>query len=140
MRSTLTTGPNFRDHLSSVPLGAIGPFTKQVRSDLERLDPTLRANCYGHIGDGNIHVNVFGPEHTPGQCNLGARPVAAPLILAVINEATVACGGSISAEHGIGRSKIDDLQHYSDPTKLTLMRRIKTALDPGNIMNPGALV
>lgn len=54
-----------------------------------------------------------------------------------INDTTVACNGSISVEHGIGRLKVSDLAHFGSPAKLAAMRRIKQALDPGNIMNPG---
>jgi D-lactate dehydrogenase (cytochrome) len=123
---------------TSVPLGDIGAFVTKVQTDLAIWEASLRANCYGHIGDGNIHVNVFAAEGAH-QAFTKCRPDAASCIADIIDAATVAFGGSISAEHGIGRSKIKSLKRYGDPTKLMMMRRIKQALDPRGILNPGAL-
>ena len=123
---------------TSVPLGRIGGFVAKTMADLASWEPGLRVNCYGHIGDGNIHVNVFAAEGAY-QDLLNDRPDAAAGIAAIIERATVAMGGSISAEHGIGRAKKESLHKYGDPTKLAMMRRIKQAMDPNGILNPGAL-
>ncbi len=123
---------------TSVPLGRIGAFVAGVQKDLNGWNPRLRANCYGHIGDGNIHVNVFAPEGAHREF-LDRHPDAASRIADIIDTATVALGGSISAEHGIGRTRIASLRRHGDPTRLDMMRRIKQALDPNGILNPGAL-
>ena len=123
---------------TSVPLSRIGAFVTKVQQDLTGWEASLRVNCYGHIGDGNIHVNVFAAENTH-KAFLECHPNATTHIAHIIETATVAFDGSISAEHGIGRTKIECLRRYADPTKLVMMRRIKEALDPNGILNPGAL-
>ena len=123
---------------TSVPLSEMSAFVVRVQKDLTGWDASLRVNCYGHIGDGNIHVNVFAAEGAH-QAFLGCHPNAASHIADIIEQATVAFDGSISAEHGIGRTKVESLKRYADPTKLAMMRRIKQALDPKGILNPGAL-
>lgn len=123
---------------TSVPLSTIERFVTNVQADLAAWEPSLRVNCYGHVGDGNIHVNVFAAENAHDDF-LGRHPNAASHIAEIIEKGTVALGGSISAEHGIGRAKIESLQRHGDPTKLAMMQRIKRALDPNGILNPGAL-
>lgn len=124
---------------TSVPLSRIADFVARVEKDLAGHDHSLRANFYGHIGDGNIHVNVFAPEGQR-QAYLERDPDAADVIAKIIDTETVACNGSISAEHGIGRARVEALRRYGDPTRLALMRAVKQALDPKGIMNPGALL
>jgi len=124
---------------TSVPLGQIGDFIDRTARDLAEWDSSLRANFYGHIGDGNIHVNVFAPENAR-QVFLEHRPDAAARIADIIDTATLDCDGSISAEHGIGRAKVDALKRHGDPVKLAMMRHIKQALDPNGILNPGAVL
>ena len=124
---------------TSVPLSRIGSFVAKATSEIARLDPDIRANCYGHIGDGNIHVNLFAPEGVSKQAFLAANPTVNDDARMIINEVTHAEGGSISAEHGIGRLKTEDLRRYADPTKLSMITAIKNALDPLGIMNPGAV-
>ena len=123
---------------TSVPLSKIDGFVKKVQEDLAAWEPALRVNCYGHVGDGNIHVNVFAAENGHSEF-LQHHPNAASDIAAIIERTTVALDGSISAEHGIGRTKIESLQRYGDPTKLAMMQGIKRAFDPNGILNPGAL-
>ena len=96
----------------------------------------FRINCFGHLGDGNLHYNIF-PE--PGVARGAFANVAADLTRCV-HDIVHELGGSVSAEHGIGRLKSDDLARYSDPVKLSAMRAIKAALDPVGILNPGAVV
>lgn len=124
---------------TSVPISQIETFIEQTDAALRSLDPGLRANRYGHIGDGNIHFNVFPPLGVSKPAYLQTHPDIRETTRMLINETTRHCGGSISAEHGIGRLKQSDLETYADPTKLAVMRAIKRALDPNNIMNPGAL-
>lgn len=124
---------------TSVPISKIDDFIRITDEALEDLHPGLRVNCYGHIGDGNIHYNVFPPEGISKPEFLHQFPDMRETTRMTINKTTHACGGSISAEHGIGRLKSDDLSEYGDPAKLAAMQSIKKALDPAGIMNPGAI-
>jgi FAD/FMN-containing dehydrogenase len=124
---------------TSVPIGRIEEFIARVGANLEAIQPGLRVNSYGHIGDGNIHHNVFPPEGTSKADYVEQSPDNIEAVRMAINEATNDCNGSISAEHGIGRLKTNDLSRFADPAKLSVMKKIKKALDPDNIMNPGAL-
>jgi FAD/FMN-containing dehydrogenase len=122
-------------HDISVPLGAIPDFIRKGSEIIAEIG-SFRINCFGHVGDGNLHYNVF-PE--PGKTRAdheNARPAIKRAIHDLVND----MGGSISAEHGIGRLKVDDLERYGDPAKLSAMRAIKAALDPKGIMNPGAVL
>ena len=124
---------------TSVPISQIEKFIELTSTAIRYLDGGLRANCYGHIGDGNIHVNVFPPQNVSKQVYLQMHPGIQETTRMIINETTHQCGGSISAEHGIGRLRISELQRYADKTKLAVMQTIKTAIDPNGIMNPGAV-
>ena len=123
-------------HDISLPLSRIGRFIAEATGIVAKLDASLRINCFGHVGDGNLHYNVFPPE---GGRVADHRALAGPVKTA-IHDLVHAHGGSISAEHGIGRMKTGDLEKYGDPTKLAAMRAIKAALDPLGILNPGAVV
>ena len=96
----------------------------------------FRINVFGHLGDGNLHWNVFPPR---GVAAATLRHLA-PEVMRAVHDLTHAMGGSISAEHGIGRLKAEDLERYGDPAKLAAMRAVKAALDPRGIMNPGAVL
>ncbi|MEX3010459.1 FAD-binding oxidoreductase [Hoeflea sp. TYP-13] len=124
---------------TSVPISRIENFINLTDDAICDLDPNLRVNRYGHIGDGNIHINILPPEGVSKQSYLQKHPDFRESARMIVNETTHQCGGSISAEHGIGRLKIADLQRYADPTKLATMRNIKNAIDPNGIMNPGAM-
>ena len=100
-----------------------------------RLGP-WRINCFGHLGDGNLHYNVFPPKDKKPAEFKALRDDVKTLVHDMVN----ARGGSVSAEHGLGRMKVKDLEHYGDPAKLAAMRAIKAALDPAGIMNPGAVL
>jgi FAD/FMN-containing dehydrogenase len=125
---------------TSVPLRQIAPFIAQTHETVRALYPGLRINSYGHIGDGNIHHNVFPPEGVQKTGFVADQPEIVEKVRHAINDVTVHYGGSISAEHGIGRLKRDDLKAQASPAKLTLLHQIKSAIDPNNIMNPGALI
>lgn len=120
-------------HDVSLPLSEIPGFLAKARPMLRAL-ADIRINAFGHLGDGNLHYNLFP---VPG-CSRKDYD-AAPLTRAV-HDLVHSLGGSVSAEHGIGRLKTDDLIRYGDPAKLAAMRAIKQALDPGGIMNPGVII
>ena len=124
---------------TSVPISKIHEFIQSTDAALEQLFSGLRVNCYGHIGDGNIHYNVFPPDGVSKSDFLKENPDMREETRMKINETTHNCGGSVSAEHGIGRLKPKDLEQYADPPKLEAMKTIKKALDPNGILNPGAL-
>lgn len=122
-------------HDIALPLSEIAGFIAEARAKLEALLP-CRINAFGHLGDGNLHYNVFPP---PGEQRDMLRHLA-PQVTRIVHDLTVARGGSFSAEHGIGRAKVGELERYGDPAKLTAMHAIKAALDPLGIMNPGAVL
>ena len=124
------------NHDLSVPVSRIAQFIEEGAATVAKLDPEFRTNCFGHLGDGNLHYNVFPPEGRRRDEFTNRRPE----IKAAIHDLVAAHGGSVSAEHGIGRFKREDLVKYGDPAKLAAMRAIKAALDPAGIMNPGAVL
>lgn len=98
--------------------------------------PSIRPYPLGHIGDGNLHFSFMGPKGMDQQ-TLNQYTAA---ITRAVNDLITSMGGSISAEHGIGIDKLDELSHYRSKTELDIMRTIKRALDPQNIMNPGKVL
>ena len=122
-------------HDISVPVGRIPDFINRAGQALAQLD-SFRINCFGHVGDGNLHYNVFP---LAGKSR-GDHDHQREDVKRIVHDLVAEMDGSISAEHGIGRMKVADLNRYGDPTKLATMRAIKTALDPKGIMNPGAMV
>ena len=122
-------------HDISLPLGEIAGFLDRAGPAIAALGP-FRINCFGHLGDGNLHYNVFPPQ---GEARDAHLPRAAEISL-VVHDLVAEHGGSISAEHGIGRAKVEDLERYGDPAKLAAMRAVKAALDPMGILNPGAVL
>lgn len=122
-------------HDISLPLGAVAGFIAATGPELMQLGP-WRINCFGHLGDGNLHYNVFPPKGQKSEEFKALRDDVKRLV----HDAVDALGGSVSAEHGIGRLKVADLERYADPAKLAAMRAIKAALDPEGIMNPGAVL
>ncbi|MCL5777083.1 FAD-binding oxidoreductase [Limibaculum sp. FT325] len=123
-------------HDISVPLSSIPAFIEEAGRAVAAIDPALTVNCFGHVGDGNLHFNVFP---APGRSRADHDPVR-PAVKTAIHETAHRLGGSISAEHGIGRLKRADLAKFGDPAKLAAMRAIKAALDPNGILNPGAVI
>ena len=91
---------------------------------------------FGHVGDGNIHFNISQPTDMAREDFIALWEE----VNALVHDIVVALGGSISAEHGIGRMKVDELARYKDPVALDLMRTLKKSLDPNNILNPGKVV
>ncbi len=122
-------------HDISVPLSAIPDFIAEASIAVARIGD-FRINCFGHVGDGNLHFNIFPAPGRSRADHENQRPV----IKAAIHDLVHAFEGSVSAEHGIGRLKVADLARYGDPVKRAAMRAIKDALDPHGIMNPGAVL
>ncbi len=122
-------------HDVSLPLSALPEFIETGLTRLAQLGE-FRVNCFGHLGDGNLHYNVFPPKGRKKQDYVDVRADVQRCVHDLVHE----MGGSVSAEHGIGRLKVDDLERYADPAKLAAMRAIKAALDPVGIMNPGAVI
>ncbi|MEM9972109.1 MAG: FAD-binding oxidoreductase, partial [Pseudomonadota bacterium] len=123
-------------HDISLPLSELPNFIDAADKAIAAQEPAIRINCFGHLGDGNLHYNLFPP---PGgnKADFAAR---APELQALVHDLVAERGGSFSAEHGVGRAKVADLQRYGDPAKLTAMRAIKATLDPLGLMNPGAVL
>jgi FAD/FMN-containing dehydrogenase len=128
-------GPSIK-HDISVAVSKIPPFVPEGMAAMTKALPGCRPLVFGHVGDGNLHFNCQAPvgwdkarfmHH--GEAISGA-----------IYDLVTAYGGSISAEHGIGRIKVEELAHYRSRTELDVMRSLKRALDPQNIMNPGKVI
>ncbi|MBA2497645.1 MAG: FAD-binding oxidoreductase, partial [Acidimicrobiia bacterium] len=113
----------------TVPGGAIAAFCTEVRARLAAAVPAGRCWLFGHVADGNVHVNVTG---------VGGDDEAA--VEDVVLGLAAALGGSISAEHGIGTAKRVHLHLSRSPAEIAAMRAVKAALDPAGILNPGALL
>lgn len=122
-------------HDISVPVAKIAEFIEKAPSRIAAIG-AFRINCFGHLGDGNLHYNVFP---MPGKRRVDHDHQRSAIKRAV-HDLVHEMGGSVSAEHGIGRLKVDDLERYVDPGKLSAMRAIKGALDPKGILNPGAVL
>ncbi len=122
-------------HDVSVPLTAIPEMIARGRAAAARI-ADVRVNSFGHVGDGNLHYNFFPAA---GRTRAEYADVRGALTRAV-HDLVHELGGAISAEHGIGRFKVAELERYGDPAALAAMRAIKRALDPKGIMNPGAVL
>lgn len=122
-------------HDISLPLSEIARFIRDASTMLVDM-ADLRINCFGHLGDGNLHFNLFPAE---GRTRDTYDDIRRSLSRAV-HQMVVERGGSFSAEHGVGRLKAAELAEWGDPTRLAAMRAIKDALDPAGIMNPGVIL
>jgi FAD/FMN-containing dehydrogenase len=111
----------------TLPFNRLADFEPAVRARVAHVAPGARVILFGHIGDGNLHVNVLGPPPDD--------PTVDDAVLDLVTE----MGGSISAEHGIGIAKRDALARTSPPGELAAMEALKLALDPRDILNPGVL-
>lgn len=120
----------------SVPVSKVAEFLVRARADCERRFPGIRVIPYGHIGDGNIHFNLLPASGAENSAFL--QQTAA--MMDSVNEAARQFDGSFSAEHGIGRVKLRMMEEWRGGAELATMRRIKTALDPLGIMNPGKVL
>ena len=124
-------------HDISVPVDDMPRFMIEGGADAEARFPGTEAVAYGHLGDGNVHFHVRAPAGVDPQHWYAED---GPRISQHVHEMVVAAGGSISAEHGIGQMKRAELERLSAPSRMTMLRAIKSALDPKGILNPGKLV
>ena len=122
-------------HDISLPVGLVPEFITRADALIAGIG-AFRVNCFGHLGDGNLHYNVFPMPGKSSADHLTERDRVKHDLHDLVHQ----MGGSVSAEHGIGRLKVDDLERYGDPVKLAVMRQIKATLDPHGILNPGAVL
>ena len=123
-------------HDVSVPVAEVGKFIGIASDAVEQALPGIRPVAFGHVGDGNIHFNLSQPQDWETSRFLAERERLAVVVYDVVAQ----LDGSISAEHGIGQAKIAHLRHYRGDVEVDLMRTLKNALDPHNIMNPGKVI
>ncbi|MDD5297998.1 MAG: FAD-binding oxidoreductase [Rhodocyclaceae bacterium] len=123
-------------HDVSVPVSRIAEFVCRADEALAGVFGAVRIVCFGHVGDGNLHYNLSRHESQVNADFIARTGEANRIVHDLVTE----LGGSISAEHGIGQLKRDELSHYRSPLELDLMRRIKDALDPAGLMNPGKVL
>lgn len=123
-------------HDISVPVGDVGSFIRDAEGAATRELPGTRVVAFGHVGDGNIHFNLSQPKDWTAADFVAEAERLSTLVYDVVDS----YGGSISAEHGIGQAKREQLVKYRGETETGLMRAVKAALDPKNIMNPGKVI
>jgi FAD/FMN-containing dehydrogenase len=123
-------------HDISVPIAVLPDFVERASAWFASNVPEGRLVCYGHVGDGNLHFNLNqAPGATP-EAFMAREPAARRAVHDLVRD----YGGSFSAEHGIGRLKVPELETYAPPAELDLMRALKRAFDPSGIMNPGKVL
>lgn len=123
-------------HDVSIPVSLMADFVRTTNAALQASFPGIQHVIFGHLGDGNLHYNV-----AKGQACTEAELLAKQdAVYELVHNSVHKFGGSISAEHGVGQLKRDVLPRYKDPVELALMRRIKQALDPHGLMNPGKML
>lgn len=124
-------------HDISIPVSSIPDFVRATDALLQRAIPGVRLVNFGHLGDGNLHYNVQAPEGVDAAVFLREHEEE---VNTLVFDSVAAFNGSISAEHGVGSLKTDKLPRYKSPVALGMMRAIKLALDPQNLMNPGRVI
>jgi FAD/FMN-containing dehydrogenase len=127
-------GPAWK-HDVSVPISRIVEFLDTASEALSRRFPGVRIDAFGHLGDGNIHFDVLGPEGGDPALHAAARDEGARMV----HDLVVSLAGSISAEHGLGSMKTTEALAYKSPVEVAALRAVRLALDPGRIMNPRVL-
>jgi FAD/FMN-containing dehydrogenase len=123
-------------HDIAVAVGRIPEFIREAQTALEKRFPDVRLICFGHLGDGNLHYNAYLPDRL--RTDAAARN--AHDVTETVYDIVQQYGGSFSAEHGIGLSKVAELAHYKSAVELDLMRTVKHALDPQGLLNPGKVL
>lgn len=123
-------------HDVSVPVSSVPEFLAEATALCEAMVPGARVCAFGHAGDGNIHFNISRPTDWRDADFQARRKEMNAAVHGIVGRMR----GSISAEHGVGILKRDDLPKYKDPTAIELMRTLKAAFDPNNILNPGKVV
>jgi FAD/FMN-containing dehydrogenase len=128
-------GVSFK-HDVSVPISRIADFISQANEALASRFPGIRPFAFGHLGDGNIHFNPLqaeGGSPDEWRSRLGE-------VNRIVHDIVVRLGGSITAEHGIGRLRLKEIEHYKSDVELEMMATLKSALDPMNLLNPGKVI
>jgi FAD/FMN-containing dehydrogenase len=123
-------------HDVSVPVSRISSLLSEASRAVAAAEPGVRIVAFGHLGDGNIHFNLSQPPGADKEAFLARWQTLSDIVHAIV----AAHGGSISAEHGLGLMKRDEITRYKSAVEIDLMRQIKRTLDPLNIMNPGKVV
>ncbi len=123
-------------HDISVPVVSVPPFIERAGRAVVSICPEARIACFGHMGDGNLHYNISQPAGGDTEAFLDLYPAMNKAVHDIVRE----MNGSISAEHGIGQMKRDELIATTQPIAIDLMRRVKAAFDPAGIMNPGKVI
>jgi FAD/FMN-containing dehydrogenase len=123
-------------HDISIPVSSVGTFIAKATEAVERTIPGARPVPFGHVGDGNIHFNVNQPVGADTEAYLAQWDT----LNEVVHNIVLSMDGSISAEHGIGTFKREELSRVKSPIELDLMRRVKAALDPQGLLNPGKVL
>jgi FAD/FMN-containing dehydrogenase len=120
----------------TVPLNRIPKFLTTANNAIQKQIPNCRPVSFGHFGDGNIHYNITQPVNMDKEEFLSHWDAMSEIVFDIVGS----LGGSISAEHGIGIMKKEDLAKRADPVKLAMLKSIKMALDPSNMMNPRVMI
>ena len=123
-------------HDISVPVSRIPDFLERAGAALQHAWPGIRIVAFGHVGDGNLHYNQSKPEAGENAAFIAAQPQVNEMVHDIVHQ----LGGSISAEHGIGQLKREEILRYKSPLEMQMMRTIKQAFDPSGLMNPGKVV
>ena len=123
-------------HDVAVPVSRIPEFLAMADATLEKAFPGVRVVAFGHVGDGNLHYNLSQPDAKKNESFIAAQTEVNRLVHDTIDT----LNGSISAEHGIGQLKREEILRYKNPVEMALMRSLKQALDPRGLMNPGKVL
>ncbi len=123
-------------HDIAVPVSRIAEFVARADAAIEEHFPGTRIVCFGHVGDGNLHYNLSHSSTLDNGVLIGRSSEANH----VIHDLVHALGGSISAEHGLGQLKRDEIRRYKSEVEIALMQSVKNALDPQGLMNPGKVI
>jgi FAD/FMN-containing dehydrogenase len=122
-------------HDISVPVSRIADFIAEASAAVVRVSPGARVAAFGHVGDGNVHYDILSAAGADQAVHAARRDEGSRLV----NDIAVSMGGSISAEHGLGAMKTAEALRYKSPVEVAALRAVRTALDPGRIMNPRVL-
>lgn len=123
-------------HDVAVPVSRVAEFIERGMAVVTQTFPGVRPCPFGHLGDGNIHFNITQPVGMDKSTYLAQWEA----MNRVVHDLVAEMDGSISAEHGVGLLKVDEIRRYKSPVELDLMENLKRALDPDNLMNPGKVV